>query len=45
MITGPSNWLTALQLQQKWALYYLYFPSFGIYVLSFIPVNANVTLP
>ena len=45
MITGPVDWLTALRLQQKWALYYIYFPAFGIYVTSFVPRQAKVTVP
>lgn len=44
MIIGPSTWLQQLAAEQKWALYYIYFPKYNIYVTSFVPSLANVTV-
>lgn len=44
MITGPQYWAQALASERKWALYYIYFPEYGIYITSFIPILANVPI-
>lgn len=40
MITGNAAWTTALAAVHKQAIYVLYFPSFGIYVISYVPSKA-----
>ncbi len=45
MITGPVDWLTFIAARQKWALYVIYFPALNLWITSFVPADANVTVP